>query len=191
MDYVIPLIGEAWDHRRRRRRRVSLLAATLLALAVLTAVFVSGLVRKTPSSVIGLRIPSGTIELTPSAAFSQSPYMGVHCSIPNSISCDEVGLAIWLRHPAYSVEASIAGAPFPLNWLGDERRLGYLSRPRRAFDGYLHPAGIVSRLHVQALSGGMWYGSGTPLPMVWVLINYGDGQLAVTHLRVPLNTGWG
>ena len=191
MDYVLPLIGEAWDHRRRRHRRLYLLALALLALAALASAVVAGGSRARPQSTIGLRVPSGAIRLSPSAAFSESPYMGVHCSVPNSISCDQVGLAIWLRRPAYSVEASIAGAPLRLNWFGDEHRLGKLSRPRRAFDGYLHPAGIVSRLHVTGSAAGMWYGTGTPLPMVWVLINYGAGRLVLTHLRVPLMAGWG
>lgn len=191
MDYVIPLIGEAWDHRRRRRRRACAAAVTLFAVAGLAVTLAPGSSHPGPSSAVGFRIPNGTIRLSSGAAFSQSPYLGVHCSVPNSISCDEVGLAIWLRHPAYSVEASIAGAPLPLNWFGEEHRLGHLSKPRRAFDGYLHPAGIASRLHVRAVDGDMWYGSGTPSPMVWVLISYRDGHYALTHLRVPLNAGWG
>jgi hypothetical protein len=191
MDYVLPLIGEAWDHSRRRRRRGYLAAAVLLALVALAVVGVSMSPHPGARSGVGLRIPSGTIQISPSAAFTQAPYMGVHCPVANSIACDEVGLAVWLRRPAYSVDASIAGASLPLNWFGEEYRLRDLSRPRRAFYGYLHPAGIVSRLHVRGLTGAMWFGEGTPSPMVWVLINYGDGHRAVTHLRVPLMAGWG
>jgi hypothetical protein len=35
--------------------------------------------------------------------------MGVSCPIPNSFACDRVGVAVWLREPALSVDAAIAG----------------------------------------------------------------------------------
>jgi hypothetical protein len=191
MDYVIPLIGEAWEHRRRRRRRAYLAVAALLCMAAVGMEVAAGSPRIAPKLTVGFRVPSGTVQMSPSAVFSQAPYMGVHCPVPNSIACDQVGLAIWLRHPAFSVEASIAGATVPLDWFGDERRLGHLSKPRRAFDGYLQPAGIVRRLHVQPAPGRMWYGNGTPSPLVWVLIDYGTDHRVLTHLRVPLMAGWG
>jgi hypothetical protein len=147
--------------------------------------------RIAPKLTVGFKVPSGTVQMSPSAVFSQSPYMGVRCPVPNSIACDQVGLAIWLRHPAFSVEASIAGAAVSLNWFGDERRLGRLIKPQRAFDGYLHPAGIVTRLHVQPGPGSTWYGNETPSPLVWVLVDYGPGGRVLTHLRVPLMAGWG
>jgi hypothetical protein len=37
--------------------------------------------------------------------FSQPPYVGVACPTANSIACDRVGLAIWLRRPAARVNA--------------------------------------------------------------------------------------
>lgn len=190
MDYVIPLIGEAWDHRRRRHRRWSL-AAAIVILSGAVVGLASVVIPAGPRVVAGMLIPKTTVEMPSAAAFSQPPYMGVSCSVPNSVACDRVGLAIWLRRPAYSVDASIAGAPFRLDWFGDEYRFGRQSPPRRAFTGYLQPAGIVGRLHVRPLTGAMWYGSGNPLPMVWVLINYGRGRYVLTQLRVPLNTGWG
>lgn len=165
--------------------------AALLALVALAVVGLPSSPHPGAKSGIGLPIPSGTIQLSPSAAFTQPPYMGVHCLDANSIACDEVGLAVWLRRPAYSVDASIAGASLPLNWFGEEHRLRDLSRPRRAFDSYLHPAGIVSRLHVRPVTGALWFGEGSPSPMVWVLIAYGDGHHALTRLRVPLMAGWG
>jgi hypothetical protein len=193
MDYVIPLIDEAWDHHRRRHRRVYLAAAALLALAALVAAVAPGTSRTglKGSPNVGVSVPKGTVRVSPSAAFSQAPYMGVNCPVANSIRCDQVGLAVWLRHPAYSVDASIAGAFVRLNWFGDEYRLGHLARPRRAFDGYLRPAGIVSRLHVRPVGGSMWYGDDTPSPTVWVLINYGADRHALTRLQVPLMAGWG
>jgi hypothetical protein len=66
--------------------------------------------------------------------------MAVACHIPNSIACDRVGLAVWLRHPALSISATIAGAPLQLNnpdWSGPARH-----GRRRMFAGFLHPAWI-------------------------------------------------
>jgi SAM-dependent methyltransferase len=37
----------------------------------------------------------------------------------------------------------------------------------------------------------LWQGDPTPYPVVWLLIDYGRGRHAVTHLRVPLSAGWG
>jgi hypothetical protein len=77
-----------------------------------------------------------------------------------------------------------------MNRFGD--RLGSSSKPRREFDGYLQPAGIVSRLRVRPEGGpNMWMGDGTPFPTVALLIDYGRGRYVVTHLRVPLMAGWG
>lgn len=190
MSYVAPLIDEAWDHHRRRRRTY-LKAGSVLALAA-GLIFVMGrFPREVSPRTPGLSIPVGTIRISPSVAFSEAPYMGVRCPGPNSIACDRIGLAVWLKHPAYSVVASIAGARVSLDWFGDQRLLGRLKGPRRTFDGYLQPAGIVSRLHVRAAAGDAWYGEGAPSPMVWVLINYGHEHHAITQLRVPLGAEWG
>lgn len=198
MDHAIPLIGEAWDHRRRRRRRVLAASGALLALAAALVLMLetSPAARRPAASRgsatgPGLRVPAGARAVLPAAVFSQAPYMGVRCPVPNSIACDRVGLAIWLKRPAVSAEASIAGATRPLNWFGDEHRIPSPGKPRRAFTGYLHPAQIVSRLHVQPVGRSMWYGDGNPLPLVKVLVDYGHGRLVVTQLRVPLNAGWG
>jgi hypothetical protein len=100
--------------------------------------------------------------------------MGVSCPVANSIACDRVGLAVWLKRPAVTVTATIAGARLPLHTGGD--LADNLGGRGRAFDGYLQPAGIVSRLHVQPVDGNvisskhgrtrvtiahqMWFGEG-------------------------------
>lgn len=189
MDYVAPLFHEAWERRRRRRRLV--LGGAALALAALLAVLVYASRRgPAPAPVSGgLRQPAEVTRLSPGAVMAQPPYMGVRCPIPNSIACDEVGLAIWLKRPARAVTASIAGMPLAMNRFGDE--LITSTRPRREFDGYLQPAGIVSRLHVHTGGGNIWLGEGAPSPVVWLLIDYGHGHYALTHLRVMLSAGWG
>ena len=78
-----------------------------------------------------------------------------------------------------------------MNWFGDERVVTS-RRPHTDFDGYLHPAGIVSTMHVHPMSGtSTWLGDGTPSPTVWLLIDYGHGRYVLTHLQVPLAAGWG
>jgi hypothetical protein len=188
MDHVLWLFDEAWERRRRRRRSLAWVALVLCGAGVV----IYALTRpgSVPTRPAGLREPAGTIVEAPSAVFSKPPYMGVRCQVPNSIACDEVGLAIWLRHPAYSVRASIDGRDLAMKRFGDT--LISTDKPRTAFDGYLRPAGIVSRMHVQPEPGTTsWYGNSTPFASVWVLIDYLSGPPVITHLRVPLMAGWG
>lgn len=118
--------------------------------------------------------------------------MGVACPVANSIACDRVGLAVWLRRPARAVTATIAGAPVALDWHGDQPPASGASGPRRAFDGYLQPAGIVTRLHVTPESGGLrWFGDGAPSPVVRFRIDYGHGRVVRTQQPVELAAGWG
>jgi hypothetical protein len=124
----------------------------------------------------------------------------------NSIACDRVGLAVWLKRSAVSVNATIAGAPLALDWFGDERLLTP-GVGHRDFDGYLQPAGIVSRLHVHPVEGSefltkhgrphvivshqMWFGAGNARPLIRLTIHYANGQTLITQLRVGLAAGWG
>jgi hypothetical protein len=133
--------------------------------------------------------PPGTVTEAPSAVLSQAPYMGVHCAVANSIACDRVGLAVWLKRRAYSVVAWIDGRRVLLDWFGDQR-----IEPaglRKAFTGYLHPAGIVSSMHVQPLAGSdLWMGDQAPVAFVRLLIDYGRGRHVATRLGVQLAAGW-
>lgn len=188
MEHVARLFGEAWERRRRRRRTVAWLGTMLCAVAVLTYAVVRP--RSAPEPAVGIQIPAGTIAQSPAVVFSQPPYMGVRCAVANSIACDEVGLAIWLRRSAYSVTASINGRPLAMNRFGDQ--LISAATPRTEFDGYLRPAGIVSSMHVRPRPGtSTWLGDPTPFASVWLLINYGHGHPVSTHLQVPLMAGWG
>ena len=128
----------------------------------------------------------------PGRVFSQAPYMGVACPVANSIACDRVGLAVWLRRPAVTVSATLAGRPLALNWHGDTPPASAPQHVRAAFDGYLQPAGIVSRLHVAPEAGGRrWYGDGAPSPLVRFRIDYGHGTVVLTQEHVMLAAGWG
>jgi hypothetical protein len=68
--------------------------------------------------------PRPSLVLDANALFSESPYMGVACHIPNSIACDRIGLTVWLRRPALTVTATISGRSFALEnrmWSGRAR----------------------------------------------------------------------
>lgn len=202
MGHVVAIIDEAWEHRRQRYRSLGImvLAAALIA-AVALVIIASGSGQNTGSGAVS----SNDTVVPPSAVLARPPYMGVNCPVPNSIACDRVGLAVWLRRPATSVTATIAGARLALNT--GNQLTDSLGRRSRAFDGYLQPAGIVSRLRVRPVSRNvlaiqdghtrviagpkMWFGEGEPSARVQLTIRYGSGQIVVTHLRVSLNAGWG
>jgi len=110
--------------------------------------------------------------------------MGVSCRVPNSIRCDRVGLAVWLRRPAAAVRAVIAGRPFAL---GDaDARV-----PPRRFAGFLRPAGLAEGpLQVPCTARGKWYGEGRVAARVRIWVE-ARGRTSTTTVRVPLHAGWG
>lgn len=199
MASVTPLIEEAWEHRRRRHRALGVAA---LATGMVAAVVIATVGQWSPS---GSSVRAPTV-VAASAVLSRPPYMGVRCPGTNSIACDRVGLTVWLKRPAMSVSATIAGAPLVLNhrdeflWPGDP--------PHTSFDGFLQPAGIVSRLHVRPVEGNvvykrhghyqvairhqMWFGEGSSAGApVRLTIHERGGGTVITHVYVGLRPGWG
>jgi hypothetical protein len=193
MEFVARLIGEARSRQRRRRLRLTWGIVALLATALAVRATEAAPGALWPSVRVGGVGPRVFAVAAPSAVFTQEPYMGVRCPIANSITCDRIGLAIWLRHPAVHVTASIAGQPLVLDWFGDERRVGPLPA-RTELDGYLQPAHITTVLGVRPDSSGMWYGDTRatwPSPLVRLWITFADGKRVTTQLRVNLSAGWG
>ncbi|MGH2926577.1 MAG: hypothetical protein ACRDL8_00040 [Solirubrobacteraceae bacterium] len=185
-------LGVIKDARRRRRRRwIAVLAAVLVAGVVAVIVGSGGGVRSA-RPVSPRSGPRGGVVESPAAAFEQDPFMGVACHVPNSISCDRVGLAVWLRRPA-TVTAMIAGAPLKLNaphWT-------YVAHDKRGalyvYAGFLQTAGLTTRLHVTPESKwtNSWLGANAPSPLVRFRIDYGHGHVVVTQEHVYLSAGWG
>ena len=73
---------------------------------------------------------------------ARAPYLGVSCRQPNSIVCDRVRLAVWLRAPVRRLSATIDGRSFRLR--PPPQRDGY-------WEGPLRPAALLtpgSALHV-------------------------------------------
>jgi hypothetical protein len=108
-------------------------------------------------------------------------YMGVSCPEANSIRCDRVGLAVWLRGRVEQLEASIAGRPLALHRRGDH------------FEGFLRPAGLIDgplRVHPD---GGRyrWTGRVPVSGRVRLIARYRGGKAKRRTLSVPLAAGWG
>jgi hypothetical protein len=176
------------DRRRQRRRRVVTGVALIAAAGI--AIAVAAVLRETKAG------PPPPIRLSaveaPGHVFNRQPYMGVACPVANSIACDRIGLAVWLRRPALTVTATIAGERLALNWRGDRPPLSAGQHPHTAFDGFLRPAGIVAHLHVTGVTGGWrWLGNSAPSPLVRFRIDYGHGRIVQTQERVMLAAGWG
>lgn len=198
----VPIIQEAWEHRRRRHQATAAAAvATVLAVALTVGFSSGGFGSSNPGSM-------PAISVAPSTVLAGAPYMGVNCPIANSIACDRVGLAVTLKQPATSMTATIAGAKLPMDYRGDVRYRG--ESPRTEFDGFLQPAGIVSTFHVKPVAGTvvytshghvrvvirhhMWFGNVRDYPAgvpVLLTIHQPGGRTLVTHTNVDLSTGWG
>jgi hypothetical protein len=110
--------------------------------------------------------------------------------VSNSFACDRVGLAVWLREPATSVEATIAGREFALDdpeWSGptDEGE-------RRLFAGFLQPAGLIDGpLKITPDDGpDRWIGRNPVSTTVDLRIVDGD-TTTTTAVEVQLWPGWG
>src|SRR5579875_1079089 len=172
---LVWLFGEARSRQRKRRRRLAWSLVGVLACAIVVR---AAIVRSQSTPRYSRTITT----VSPSAAFAQAPYMGVRCPQANSIACDRVGLAIWLRRPAVHVQGTIAGQRVVLDWFGDQHRVGRVPA-RRELDGYLQPAHIVTRLGVHPSPASRWYGGTTgaqPAPLVRHAITLTDGQRLIT-----------
>jgi hypothetical protein len=171
------------DARRRQRRRW--LGWSLLALVTVVAVVLAS-DRAAPEQPRTPPPPSRPARfLPPRAVFSQAPSMGVSCGTPNSTRCDTFGLAVDLKRPALSVQATVRGRAFALDdpeWSGTPHR-----GRRKMFVGFLRHARLHDDYHLPLL----WDGPGAPSPLVRLRIDYGGGQTVRTHTHVLLRPGWG
>ena len=116
--------------------------------------------------------------------FAQRPQLGVACRVPNSIRCDRVAFAVWLRRPADSVRAAIAGRRFALRYQEAPTRV-------RMYVGHLRHAGLADGpLRVPFTAGGKWFGEGRVMARIRIWVETA-GRTTTTVERVPLRAGWG
>jgi len=182
----------AIKQRRQRRRR---LAVVVLPIAVGVIALIVAAGRDGPSTRRSSRSGSGPAAMkaeSPHAVFAQTPYMGVACHIPNSITCDRVGLAVWLRRPA-TVTATIAAAtPIRLDaphWTYFVRDHG---QDLYVYAGFLQPAHITRLgLVPESKWTSSWFGTNAPSPFVRFRVDYGRGNIVTTQEHVFLSAGWG
>ena len=174
-------LGVVDDARARQCRRV-----TIVAVLAICAAFAAGLIARTETPPT-TRAPTfrPPTRVAAGAVFSQAPDMGVAC---HAGACDSVGLAVWLRRPAVSVSATVAGHPFGLTtW---QARPFTPSTPRRMFVGYLAPLRLITNVRLVGPPSA-WPTTNSPSPLVSLRIIYGGGRIVTTRLRIPIQPGWG
>jgi hypothetical protein len=172
-------MGVIDDARRRQRRRRAVVAVIALVVAVIALARPASEPSAPPvrppdqpaAQLVGWK-----------AVLTRVPYMGVACTTPNSTTCERIGLAVWLRHPAAVVSATVVGQRFALH---DEH---WRARAGEVFAGYLHMRGLGRRLGIPY---GHWKGNPTPYAVVRVRVRYRHGARVTTRVRVPLMAGWG
>jgi hypothetical protein len=129
------------------------------------------------------RAAPAAVERVAPGTLLERTYMGVACPRPNSIACDRVGLAVWLRDEATAVSAEIDGRRFELD---DPEWADW----PRGFAGYLQPAGLRDGALRVPARGDRWLGYGEVSARVRLRVTRGDG-VRVTEVDVPLRAGWG
>jgi hypothetical protein len=187
-DPLEALFEEARARARRRRRRRVVAAVVLLAVGAVAVVVL------TPAGERHSVLPGqpAPLAVAPGTLLARAPYMGVSCSRPSSIACDRVGLAVWTRHPARAVSASMGGRSFALGdraWSGPARH-----GARRMFAGFLTHAGLRGGgpLAVRVEDGrDRWTGVHPVDAPVRLTMTYADGSRRTTVVRVALSPGWG
>jgi hypothetical protein len=182
------------EEARRRQQRRRLVGLSIISMAGLIA---AGLIdssgppqRSHRQALAATAAPSATTD-SATAMLAQEPRLGVACGVPNSIKCDRVGLAVWLRRPALSVTATVAGEPVELDdptWSGPAR-----NGRRMMFAGFLQPAGMLNGpLKVHPDRGRFWWAGGHPAPArLRIVANYGNGHRTSATTTVLLAGGWG
>ena len=119
-------------------------------------------------------------------------YFGVRCYEPNSVSCDRVGLAVWLARPAKSLVAEIEGRRVELVSPGE-----FVPGKGTGWEGYLQPAGLsepggpLELAREPGKPADYWSGVEPVTATIRLTATYADGSRASRTIRAPLHPGWG
>lgn len=190
----VSTFGLISDARARQRRRQILIVAAVISAGIAggRAFIRSGI------PLIGSPASASAESVAPAAVLSSAPSMGVACY---RHSCDWVGLAVRLRRPAIAVTATVAGQPVRLQPSNAYPRPG----AKATFAGFLRHYQRVTSIRLETVPGAPtawnleenadtqwpWEDGEAPLPWVQLRIRSSSGAILVTHLRVPLQPGWG
>jgi hypothetical protein len=184
-DAAQALFEEARQRARRRRLRRGAFAAAA-SVAIVAAIAIG-----TGTSTRGHRHDSArTVPWR--AVLTAAPGMGVACPVPNSISCDRVGVILSTKRPARAVVVTIGHRSALLDdpqW-GGPRRNGL----QTGFAGFLQPAGLrgPGPLEVRTEHGNDYFTGAHPVTaLVHVTITRADGSRVRTSVRAWLSPGWG
>lgn len=132
-------------------------------------------------------------EVPAAEALSRAPAVGMACLLPRA--CDRVGVAVWLRRPANSVSAIVAGHVVALDVADAVPFDATAAHARTMFAGYFRWAGLVgSRIFFSAGPPSSWSATTPakwPTPRVGIRIDYGRAGTTATQVSVPLQGGWG
>jgi hypothetical protein len=110
-------------------------------------------------------------------------------------ACDRVAVAVWLRRPAESVSATVAGHPVAMAWRAASQFNPGAARSRRMFVGYFHWPHLAGvRIFFAAGPPSQWWAANPldwPAPLVAIRIERRNSAVALTSARVSLQGGWG
>lgn len=117
---------------------------------------------------------------------SRAPSVGVACPRANSIACNRVGVAVWLKRPAARVIVTIGGRSVRLHRGRPDGRESW-------YQGYMQPAGLLSGpLKVTPDRGRSYWQGGHPKDVrLRLVIRQPGGATRWASLVVPLRPGWG
>ena len=189
LDAWVDQLGEELSAARVPRRPGALVPALAAALVAVLVVAVLAWARPLdPETEVGAPAPPPSVA---PARLLERVYMGVSCPRANDITCDRVGIHVELRRPANAVTAEVGGRRVALL---DEEWSGGGPLPRRAFAGFLQPAGLLEPgpLRVEPDGpGGFWQGEHPVVAPVRFVVERPDGSTVETVKWVDLHTGWG
>ena len=170
--------------RRHRRRRL---------LATATAVATAGIAAAVALTAASGPRPRLASRAAPTAVLARAPAVGMACLTPRA--CDRVGVAVWLRRPATSVSAIVAGHAVALGTSAAAQFEATAQRGTRTmFVGYFRWPGLAgSRILFAPGPPSAWSPrtpADWPAPTVRIRIRSGD-RITTTQTRVQLRGGWG
>jgi|tagenome__1003787_1003787.scaffolds.fasta_scaffold20344131_2 hypothetical protein len=197
---VLKALIEEARRRARKRRLIYAAAATTLLLTIAVVLALTG----DSGRISDHAQPSPATSAPAHLALQRAPYIGVSCRTPNSIACDRVGLAIWLRRPVARLTATINSRTVAMGLPCGSARYRetcssycrHVARDQPCgtyFEGFLRPAGLLDGpLRVKPDRGRYyWIGKHDTVGTVRLLATYRDGETATVTKRVRVSAGWG